>query len=224
VTAGISGTLSATLTGAYGYAKGWSAGQIAKAATYSFFAGALAGGVVYGLAWGIAAGAAIASGFTAAQASFYASIGWTAAGLITTPTQIGLAIGLFVNTWKDPNADTTDRTFASFNLGIAAFVFAGVHAEAFAGPGVAIPSAVNPQFKQALDVIRALPANQRLSGDQLSLLSENVRVLQESIRSNPNNPRVLPRALWLLENDARFKSLTPEQRAAFAERITKRLE
>ena len=225
VTAGISGTVSSLLTAAYGYAKGWSTGQIARAAAYSFFAGAFAGAAIYGLAWGLAASAAVSSGFVAAEAGAYSTLGWTAAGLMTSPTTLGLAIANFATTWKDPNADQVDRAFAGFNLAIAAFVFVGVHAEALSmGGGAPLPLPKTPEFTRAIQEIKAMPANQQLSAEQLMLLRENVRVLKGSVAKNPNNSQNTANVLKLLQEDSRFANLSDAQRQAFVEQIKQTIE
>ncbi|HEV2293552.1 MAG TPA: hypothetical protein VGR35_06830 [Tepidisphaeraceae bacterium] len=220
VTAGITGIVSAMLTGAYGYAQGWSAGEIARASTYAFVAGALGGAFTYGLAWGLAAGAAISSGFVAAEASAFSGVGWTAAGLITTPTTLGISIANFIATENDPEASDIDKKFARFNLAISAFVFVGVHARTIGlNSGVAGPFPGSPAFKQTIDEIKALPPGQQLTAAQLEALRQNAAVLRDSIASNPNNPRVVANVLKLIQEDPRFANLSDAQRQAFVAEV-----
>jgi hypothetical protein len=123
--AAISGVLSATIVGSYGYAKGWAAGQIAKAAGYAFLIGAAGGALAYGAAWGFAV-AGMACGLTAGEA---AAAGWTATGLIGGPTSVGVAIANVDDAFE--NGDSTDKTFAVVNLGLASFGFIAAHWSAF---------------------------------------------------------------------------------------------
>lgn len=220
VTAGITGIVSASLVGAYGYAKGWSAGQIAKAATYAFFIGAIGGAAAYGVAWGLAAGAAISSGLVAAEAGAFSSVGWTAVGLMTTPTTLGLAIGNFIQTENDPNADATDRWFARANLAISAFVFLGVHAQAISVVrGIPVPLGAGPELTNKINEIKALPPNQQLTAEQLAALRSNVNLLKGVVSRNHNTQEIADRVSNIIRTDPRFTNLSPAQRDAFVAEV-----
>jgi hypothetical protein len=220
LTAGISGTLAGLTTAIYGKAKGWTNAQIARAATYSFFVGAFAGAAGYGLAWGFAAGAAIASGLTGAEAGAYSTLGWTASGLITSPTTLGLAIGNFVDTETNPNADATDRAFAKFNLAISAFVFVGVHAEAISAFNGA-PSVwqAGPELRTKIEQIKALPPNQQLTADELAALRKNVDLLKDVVSRNNNTHQIANRVTSIINTDPRFANLSAAQRKAFVSEV-----
>lgn len=222
VTAGISGVLSALSVGAYGYAKGWAGKEIAKAATYAFFVGAFAGAAAYGAAWGLAASMAVSSGFVAAEAGAFASVGWTAVGLMTTPTTLGLAIANFVDTERNPNADATDRAFARFNLAISAFVFLGVHAEAVSvARGLPVPLGAGPELTNKINEIKKLPVNQQLTADELTALRSNVELLKGVVSRNNNTQEIADRVSNIVRTDPRFSNLSQQQRDAFIAEVQK---
>ena len=217
VTSGITGLVSASVTGAYGYAKGWSTGQIARASTYAFFAGAVGSAAAYGIAWGVAAGAAVSSGLVAAEAAGYSAIGWTTAGLIGSPTTLGLAIKNNVDVANDPNADGVDRAFARFNLAVSALVFLGSHAQTLAiAQGMTVPMNPGPQLTRTIQEIKALPATQQLTPQQLSALRTNVDLLKGVVRANNNTQAIASRIKLIISTDSRFAGLTQAQRDAFA--------
>jgi RHS repeat-associated protein len=105
--AAISGLISGILTGIYGYAKGWAVGKIA---TFS----AVSAGMAFLMTLGFFG---MAYAFVAGGAS--AATGFTAAGLIITPTTLGLAVGQ----WQDAmrRGDAVDKAFATIDLALAVY-------------------------------------------------------------------------------------------------------